>query len=136
MIILAGKEYGTGSSRDCRQGTAAARGARRHRGELRAHSPIQPHRHGHPALAVPTREDRSTLGLTGLEYYDILGLTDDLKPGQQLEVRVRPEGNLAERSFQVVCRIDTPLEAIYFRNGGILHTVLRNLYKGSRNERA
>lgn len=137
LIILAGKEYGTGSSRDWAAKGPQLLGVR----AVIAESYERIHRSnligmGILPLQFQPGEDRSTLGLTGLEYYDILGLTDDLKPGQQLEVRVRPEGNLAERSFQVVCRIDTPLEAIYFRNGGILHTVLRNLYKGSRNERA
>jgi aconitate hydratase len=69
-----------------------------------------------------------SLGLTGHEVIDIIGLDDDLKPGQELTVRATPaEGEPKE--FQVIARIDTPVEIEYYRNGGILHTVLRNFLK-------
>ncbi|HIC69786.1 MAG TPA: aconitate hydratase, partial [Candidatus Latescibacteria bacterium] len=70
-------------------------------------------------------EGREQLGLTGEEVYDIEGLDDDLKPGQELEVVARSEGG--EQRFTVICRIDTPVEIDYYRNGGILHTVLRRM---------
>ena len=76
LVVLAGKEYGSGSSRDwAAKGPRAARRPRRDRRELRAHPPLEPGRHGHPAAAVrcPDRTPAS-LGLTGKERYDIPGL--------------------------------------------------------------
>ena len=74
-------------------------------------------------------EGREQLGLTGEEVYDIEGLDDDLKPGQELEVVARGDGG--EKRFTVICRIDTPVEINYYRNGGILHTVLRRMASGA-----
>ena len=70
-------------------------------------------------------EGREQLGLTGEEEFDIAGLDDDLQPGQEIEVGARGEGG--ETRFTTVCRIDTPVEINYYRNGGILHTVLRRM---------
>jgi aconitate hydratase len=84
-------------------------------------------------------ESQETWGLTGLETYDILGLAGDgrdgspdgpggLQPGKTLTVRVTgPDG--AARSFDALCRIDTAVELHYFRNGGILQSVLRDMLK-------
>jgi aconitate hydratase len=134
LIILAGKEYGTGSSRDWAAKGPQLLGVR----AVIAESYERIHRSnligmGVLPLQFQTGENRESLGLTGRETYDILGLDDEIRPSQLLEVRVHPENGQPERSFKVVCRIDTPLEAIYYRNGGILHTVLRNLYRASRN---
>ena len=125
-IIIAGKEYGSGSSRDWAakgpflQGVKAAiveSYERIHRSNLIGMG-ILP-------LQFSSGEDRHSLGLTGEETYDIEGLDDDLQPGQVLEVVAKStEG---EKRFSVVCRIDTPVEINYYRNGGILHAVLRRM---------
>jgi len=74
----------------------------------------------------PQRSVREILGLTGREVFDIPGLSDDLKPGQELKVIATGEdGRRIE--FPAICRIDTPVEVEYYRNGGILHRVLRQM---------
>ena len=65
------------------------------------------------------------MGLSGEEVYDIEGLDDQLQPGQELTVVAR--GEASETRFTAICRIDTPVEINYYRNGGILHTVLRQM---------
>jgi aconitate hydratase len=73
-------------------------------------------------------QNRQTLGLTGREVYDIAGLSNRLKPLQEVAVRAsRDDGSKVE--FTTICRIDTPVEIEYYRNGGILHTVLRKMLK-------
>jgi len=76
-------------------------------------------------LQFAAGEDRNSLGLTGEEVYDIEGLDDDLQPGQELEIVAT--GDDGEKRFKTICRIDTPVEINYYRNGGILHTVLRRM---------
>ena len=124
-IILAGAEYGTGSSRDWAakgpflQGVKAAIAEsyeRIHRSNLIGMG-ILP-------LQFAAGETRDSLGLTGEEVFDII-VGDDLQPGQQIEVLAR--GPNGEQRFQTVCRIDTPVELEYYRNGGILQTVLRRM---------
>ena len=125
-IIIAGKEYGSGSSRDWAakgpflQGVKAAIAEsyeRIHRSNLIGMG-ILP-------LQFSSGEDRHALGLTGEEVFDIEGLDDDLQPGQVLEVVAKSaEG---KKHFAVICRIDTPVEINYYRNGGILHAVLRRM---------
>jgi aconitate hydratase len=69
-----------------------------------------------------------SLGLTGQEEIDIVGLNDELQPRQDVIVRVqRADGSVME--FRAIVRIDTPVEVEYYRNGGILHAVLRKLVK-------
>ncbi|MCW8801138.1 MAG: hypothetical protein OQK71_09460, partial [Desulfobacter sp.] len=63
------------------------------------------------------------LGLTGKESYSILGLSDGIKPGQELTLKVD------DQEIPVVLRLDTPVEIEYYQNGGILHTVLRNFIR-------
>ena len=125
-IILAGKEYGSGSSRDWAakgpflQGVKAAIAEsyeRIHRSNLIGMG-ILP-------LQFSPGEDRHSLGLTGEETYDIAGLDDDLQPGQVLEVVAKSAAG--EQRFAAICRIDTPVEINYYRNGGILHAVLRRM---------
>ena len=71
-------------------------------------------------------ENAESLGLTGEEIFSIEGLNDDLQPRSEVTVRaVRPSGE--EFTFQAVVRIDTPIEVDYYRNGGILHKVIRDL---------
>jgi aconitate hydratase len=73
-------------------------------------------------------EGANTLGLDGNETFSTLNLDDSLQPLQEITVRaVKPNGR--EITFQTTCRIDTPIEVDYYRNGGILHTVLRNFLK-------
>ncbi|MCC9607840.1 aconitate hydratase AcnA [Blastopirellula sp. JC732] len=129
LVVLAGKEYGTGSSRDW-----AAKGTfllgvksvitssfeRIHRSNLVGMG-ILP-------LEFPAGKSWETLGLTGEESFDIV-VADDLLPGGQVPVKAtRPDGSVLE--FTAKCRIDTPVEMEYYRNGGILQTVLRKLLKG------
>ena len=125
-IIIAGKEYGSGSSRDWAakgpflQGVKAAIAEsyeRIHRSNLIGMG-ILP-------LQFSSGENRHSLGLTGEETYDIEGLDDDLQPGQVLEVVAKSAAG--EKRFSVLCRIDTPVEINYYRNGGILHAVLRRM---------
>ena len=70
-------------------------------------------------------ESREALGLDGTEIFDI-SLSNDLKPRQAVEVTARKEDG-TEMFFTALCRIDTPVEIEYYRNGGILHKVLRDL---------
>ena len=76
-------------------------------------------------------EDATTLGLTGEELYDIEGIAGGLKPRHRLKVSVRADGGTAKR-FEVVCRIDTPVEVRYYEHGGILPYVLRQLVRQPR----
>jgi aconitate hydratase len=70
-----------------------------------------------------------SLGLTGRESFDISGLTGKLEPRQKLTVRAtREDGSVLE--FRAIARLDTPVDVDYFKHGGILQTVLRNLLKG------
>ncbi|MCU0625431.1 MAG: aconitate hydratase AcnA [Gemmatimonadaceae bacterium] len=127
MLVIAGKEYGTGSSRDW-----AAKGTRLLgvRGVI-AESFERIHRSNLVGMGVLPMEfvdgqTRQSLGLTGFEVYDIDGVGDGLAPRQLLTVTATGSDGSA-RSFQVRARIDTPEELQYFRNGGILPYVLRNL---------
>jgi aconitate hydratase len=75
-------------------------------------------------LEFKTGESADALGLDGTELYSTEGLNDDLKPGQEITVHaVRSDGSAV--TFETVCRIDTPVEVEYYRNGGILQSVLR-----------
>ncbi|MEA1951441.1 MAG: hypothetical protein U9N87_08655, partial [Planctomycetota bacterium] len=69
------------------------------------------------------------LGLSGRETFDIAGLGDDLAPGDELTVRATADDGSDIKEFTVRVRIDTPVEIEYYRNGGILQTVLRRLAK-------
>ena len=73
-------------------------------------------------------ENAESLGLTGREVYDITGLSDELQPLQDVTVTATDEDGRV-RSFSATVRIDTPVEIDYYRNGGILHTVLRGFLK-------
>ena len=121
LIVLAGKEYGTGSSRDwAAKGTyllgvkavIATSYERIHRSNLL----------GMGVLPLQFKDGNSpdSLKLTGKESYSILGLSDQIKPGQELTLKVD------DQQFSVLLRLDTPVEIEYYKNGGILHTVLRN----------
>ena len=127
LVVLAGTEYGTGSSRDwAAKGTLlmgvvaviAASYERIHRSNLVGMGVLP--------LEFPVGETWQSLGLTGEEEIDIDGLGEELTPRGTVTVRARRAGsNPLEFSARV--RIDTPVELDYYRNGGILQTVLRNL---------
>lgn len=127
LIVLAGKEYGTGSSRDWAAKGTMLLGIR----AVIAESYERIHRSnliGMGVLPLQFKEGDSiaTLGLDGRETFEINGLNDDLQPGQDLLVRAtRDDGTVVE--FSAVCRLDTPVEVNYYRNGGILQAVLRDM---------
>jgi len=127
LVIVAGKEYGTGSSRDWAAKGTVLLGVR----AVIAESFERIHRSNLVGMGVlplefTNGETRQSIGLTGFETFDIDGLGDDLKPRATLTVRTTaPDGTT--RSFKVVCRIDTPEELNYYKNGGILPYVLRSL---------
>jgi aconitate hydratase len=127
LIVIAGKEYGTGSSRDW-----AAKGPRLlgikaaivesyeriHRSNLIGMGIVP--------LVFKPGENLTTHNLTGFEKFDILGIGPDLKLRQELTVKATADDGKATE-FKVICRIDTPAELDYYRHGGILEYVLRQL---------
>jgi len=127
LIVLAGKEYGSGSSRDWAAKGPMLLGIR----AVIAESFERIHRSNLIGMGILPLEfldgaDRTTYALSGEETYDIVGLESGIKPRMELTVRVSG----AQRdslSIKVLLRIDTPDEAEYYRNGGILHYVLRRL---------
>ena len=129
LIVLAGKEYGCGSSRDWAAKGPRLQGVR----AVIAESYERIHRSnligmGILPLQFQPGENAESLGLTGEEVFDILGLDAASKPGGQLKVTATSADNGgAARTFEVAVRIDTPQESEYYRHGGILHYVLRQL---------
>jgi aconitate hydratase len=127
LVVLAGKEYGTGSSRDWAAKGTTLLGIR----AVIARSYERIHRSnlvGMGVLPLQFKEGDSpeSLGLVGDETFAVVGLDDDLKPGQTLTVTAAA-GDGATKEFEVTARIDTPVEVEYYRNGGILQAVLRRL---------
>ncbi len=129
LVVIGGKEYGTGSSRDW-----AAKGTRLlgvkavivesferiHRSNLIGMGVLP--------LQFKDGASRTSLGLSGEEIFDILGVAEGLEPRQDLVCRIhRPDGSVEE--IALLCRIDTGDEVEYYRHGGILHYVLRDLLK-------
>ena len=80
-------------------------------------------------LQFKAGENKESLGLTGREVYDIVGIEGDLKPRQDVTVKVTREDG-STFSFQTIARLDSPIDVTYYENGGILLTVLRRLMKG------
>ncbi|HEC24073.1 MAG TPA: aconitate hydratase AcnA [Chloroflexi bacterium] len=131
LIVIAGKEYGTGSSRDWAAKGTILLGVR----AVLAESYERIHRSnligmGVLPLQFKPGENAETLGLTGFEVYDIEGISGDLQPGQEVTVRARDEEG-KETVFTMIARLDSPVEVRYYRNGGILHTVLRDILRES-----
>ncbi len=128
-IVIAGKEYGTGSSRDWAakgpllQGVKAAIAEsfeRIHRSNLVGMGVLP--------LKFMDGQNAESLGLKGDEVYDIEGLSDTMKPKSIVNVKAtKPDGSVIE--FRATALLNTDVEVNYYRNGGILHTVLRNLVK-------
>ena len=129
LLVIAGKEYGTGSSRDWAAKGTRLLGVR----AVIAESFERIHRSnligmGVIPLEFAASQTRQTLGLTGFERFDIEGLDDRTAPHAQLTVRATGADGKS-KEFKVRSRIDTPEEATYFRHGGILQYVLRQLLK-------
>ncbi|MCG3149431.1 MAG: Aconitate hydratase A [Verrucomicrobiae bacterium] len=130
LVIFAGQEYGTGSSRDW-----AAKGTRLLGVKaVIAQSFERIHRSnlvGMGVLPCQFKEGTTaqTLGLTGSETFDLIGLGENVKPRQELTLVINPAGSGAggEKRVPVICRIDTAIEVEYYRHGGILPFVLRQL---------
>jgi aconitate hydratase len=125
LIVLAGKEYGTGSSRDWAAKGTYLLGIK----AVIAQSYERIHRSNLVGMGVlPLQflegESHETLGLTGKEVYSIHGIHDHMKPNEILTVKAD------NKEFKVICRLDNQVEIDYYKNGGILHTVLRKFIKG------
>ena len=127
LVVIAGQEYGTGSSRDWAAKGTNLLGVR----AVVAQSFERIHRSnlvGMGVLPLQFKEGvtAQSLGLDGTETYDVLGLTDQLKPQQDVVLRItRKNGERSEVSVR--CRIDTPIEIDYYQHGGILPYVLRQI---------
>jgi aconitate hydratase len=132
LVIISGSEYGTGSSRDwAAKGTrllgvkavVAASYERIHRSNLV----------GMGVLPLQFVEGTSaqSLGLNGSETFSVIGLSDSIRPGQNLTLEIKRQ-NGESQQVPVKLRIDTPIEIDYYRHGGILQFVLRELLGGER----
>jgi len=127
LVVIAGKEYGTGSSRDwAAKGTfllgvkavIAESFERIHRSNLVGMGVLP--------LQFANGTSAQSLGITGRETFDIVGLSDNVQPGQTVKVKAtREDGSSFE--FDVIVRLDSTVDVDYYRNGGILQTVLRQL---------
>ncbi|MCC7408558.1 MAG: aconitate hydratase AcnA, partial [Phycisphaeraceae bacterium] len=126
LVVLAGKDYGMGSSRDWAAKGTFLLGVR----VVIAESYERIHRSnlvgmGVLPLCYEPGQTAATIGLDGTETFDVQ-IDDAIKPRQSVTVTARkPDGKTI--TFKTVCRIDTPVEVDYYRNGGILHTVLRKM---------
>jgi aconitate hydratase len=127
LIVLAGKEYGAGSSRDWAAKGPALLGVR----AVIAESYERIHRSNLVGMGIvpmqyKSGETRQSLGLTGEELYTIEGIAKDLKPKKEIQVKA-VDASGKTKTFTAIVRIDTPEEVEYYRNGGILPYVLRQL---------
>jgi len=133
-VVIAGKEYGTGSSRDWAAKGPRLLGVR----AVLAESFERIHRSNLVGMGVVPLEfadgaSAASLGLTGREAFDVEGLAaavdSGLVAGREMTVTAQREDGTALR-FPVRVRLDTPQEVLYYRHGGILHYVLRQLARG------
>jgi len=130
LVVIAGKEYGTGSSRDWAAKGTLLMGVRAvitetferiHRANLVGMGVLP--------LVFEDGQNAESLGVTGRETFHIEGLDDNITPRARLLVRaVREDGT--ELRFHAIARLDTPVDVLYYKNGGILQTVLRSLVQG------
>jgi aconitate hydratase len=130
LVVIAGKEYGSGSSRDWAAKGTLLLGVRAtivesyeriHRSNLVGMGVLP--------LQFKAGQNAESLGLTGKERLTITGISGKITPRQDVTVEVeRPDGT--KTSFVVTARLDAPVDITYYRNGGILHTVLRKMLKG------
>jgi aconitate hydratase len=129
LVVVAGKEYGTGSSRDWAAKGTLLLGVR----AVFAESFERIHRSNLVGMGVLPLEFKpgegvGSLGLTGQETISIAGL-GELKPRQEVTVTIgRPDGT--ESTTKAIVRLDTPVDVKYYANGGILQTVLRKMLRG------
>ncbi len=131
LLVIAGKEYGSGSSRDWAAKGPLLLGVR----AAIAESFERIHRSnlvgmGILPLQFKQGENKESLGLTGKEVYDIEGIKAGLKPRQEVTVKATREDG-STFTFQTLARLDSPIDVTYYQNGGILPTVLRKLLKTS-----
>ncbi len=129
LIVIAGKEYGTGSSRDWAAKGPRLLGVR----AVIAESFERIHRSnlvgmGILPLQFQEGENADTLKIQGTEVFDVVGIRDGLEPGKRLTVLQRDDTGTS-RTFQVTCRLDTPQEVVTYRHGGLLPHVLRQMVK-------
>jgi aconitate hydratase len=127
LVVIAGKEYGTGSSRDWAAKGTYLLGVK----AVIAESFERIHRSnlvGMGVLPLQFTEGMgwSTLSITGRETFDITGLSNDIKPGQTVKVTATREDGTSF-DFNVIVRLDSMVDVDYYHNGGILHTVLRSI---------
>ncbi|MCG8344779.1 MAG: aconitate hydratase AcnA, partial [Chlorobiales bacterium] len=127
LVVIAGKDYGMGSSRDWAAKGTWMLGVR----AVIAESFERIHRSNLVGMGVlPLQflpgESAESLGLSGSEIFDI-PLDNSLEPGTRIPVEAKDTGNGETKRLSVLCRIDSPVEVDYYRNGGILHFVLRKL---------
>ena len=125
--MIAGKEYGSGSSRDWAAKGTILLGVR----AVLAESFERIHRSNLVGMGVlPLEfmpgETPQSLGLTGLEIFDFEGLAHDFEPRKKINVRAHSADG-SEKKFTAIARIDTPFEVSYYRHGGILQYVLRQM---------
>jgi len=128
LIVIAGKEYGSGSSRDWAAKGPALLGVK----AVIAESFERIHRSNLIGMGILPIEfnpgdSREKLSLTGEEEFGISGVADQLKPRKQLTIVAK--GKAGERKFNGICRIDTPAELEYYKHGGILQFVLRRMLR-------
>jgi aconitate hydratase len=128
LVVIAGKEYGAGSSRDWAAKGSLLLGVR----AVIAESYERIHRNNLVGMGVlplqfESDQDAETLGLTGKESFTI-EVSDDIQPRQLLQVKARREDGTSF-TFNAITRLDTPVEVHYYKNGGILPTVLRGMMK-------
>jgi aconitate hydratase len=134
LVVLAGKEYGSGSSRDWAAKGPRLLGVR----AVIAESYERIHRSNLVGMGIlPLQfvpgENAESLGLTGDEIFEITGVAGLIEKFASVSrVKVRASGAAGTKDFHAVVRIDTPQEALYYANGGILQYVLRQLVAGSR----
>jgi aconitate hydratase len=128
LVILAGKEYGSGSSRDWAAKGTILLGVR----VVLAESFERIHRSNLVGMGVLPLEflpgdNAKSLGLTGMEIYDFAGLSETFEPKKRIQVTVRDADGGVTRHFHAVARVDTPFEVSYYQHGGILPYVLRQM---------
>jgi aconitate hydratase len=129
LVILAGKDYGMGSSRDWAAKGTFLLGVK----AVIAESFERIHRSNLVMMGVlpmvfKAGDSWQSLGLTGHEHFDIIGLDDAVQPKQELTVRAT-DAHGKVTTFTAIARLDTPIDVEYYRNGGILQTVLRGFMK-------
>ena len=130
LVVIGGKEYGSGSSRDWAAKGTTLLGVK----AVITESFERIHRSNLVGMGVLPMvfmegENQDTLGLAGDEAYDILGLSEDLTPGKIVDVvATKPDGSTVK--FKSKLRLDSGVDVEYYKHGGILHYVLRSFLKG------